>query len=183
MSTRKTVTLLINYTKFPLAHSSCPPRSHWVAALPLTVPSSSNCFMLSLTFMTMHFHYLLQISDKIAEWDWYQDRPQKCSTFWWPLGTVQPINHNPVSLTTQVAFHPSYCARWCQKTVQNQVKQHLLFSASPQFQSIYQGWQGWLTPGKLMLTIPYAYNSLPPSWYAQKCASTGFTSWSFQRLT
>lgn len=73
MSARKTLTLF-SYTKFPLAHPSCLSRSHWVAALPLTVLSSFPNSMSSVNFMTMHSHYLLQVTDKVVEQDWSQYR-------------------------------------------------------------------------------------------------------------
>lgn len=74
VSTRKTLTLF-SYTKFPLARSSCLSRSHWVAALPVTVLSSFPCSMSSVNFTTVHSHCLFQVIDEVVEQDWSQYRP------------------------------------------------------------------------------------------------------------
>lgn len=58
----------------PLAHSSCLSRSHWVAALPLTVLSSFPNSVSSVNFMTLHSHWLLQVINKVVEHDWSQYR-------------------------------------------------------------------------------------------------------------
>lgn len=177
---------LINFMKFLSFHPSSLPRflnKVPEKALPFIVLIGSHSLVLTANLISMHFCYLLQITDKQ---DGSKDRPMWQLSCYQLLGIVWSINHYTLSSSIQSFTHLVVLAIQSIKSLTEYIsimgvmivllkfrRMTQLLSSCPQFQSFWHG-RYWIcfTLNKSMLTVPNYVLLYGPRHISETCFMT-----------